>query len=192
LPDGSVFSFSQPVRVSAGGYDSETLTVDLVFLNPEQSAAETQQVNGMISEATPTKLWAGYWGAPHPYIDVVNSEYGTHRSYNGGVYESYHYGIDFGGGVGIEIWAPAPGRVVFTGPLDIRGNVTILDHGLGVYTGYFHQSEILVNVGDQVETGQVIGLVGGTGRVSGAHLHWEVWVNGVAVQPMDWLARIYP
>jgi murein DD-endopeptidase MepM/ murein hydrolase activator NlpD len=192
LPDGSTFAFSQPVRVSSGGYDSETLTVDLVFLNPEQSAAETVQVNGMISQATPTKLWAGYWGPPHPYIDVVNSEYGTHRSYNGGVYESYHYGIDFGGGVGIEIWAPAPGRVVFTGPLDIRGNATILDHGLGVYSGYFHQSEILVNVGDQVETGQVIGLVGGTGRVSGAHLHWEVWVNGVAVQPMDWLARIYP
>ncbi len=191
-PDGSAFEFSQPVRVASGGYDRETLTVDLQFLNPEQSAAETIEVNKLIVEATPTKLWSGYWGAPHPYIGVINSEYGVHRSYNRGVYESYHYGTDFGGGVGIEIWAPAPGKVVFAGALLLRGNATIIDHGWGVYTGYFHQSEILVAVGDRVETGQVIGLVGGTGRVSGAHLHWEVWVNGVAVEPMDWLARIYP
>jgi murein DD-endopeptidase MepM/ murein hydrolase activator NlpD len=191
-PDGSAFEFSQPVRVEDGGYDRETLTVDLQFLDPEQSAAETVEVNKLIVEATPTKLWSGYWGAPHPYIGVINSEYGVHRSYNQGVYENYHYGTDFGGGVGIEIWAPAPGKVVYAGPFEIRGNVTIIDHGWGIYTGYFHQSEILVAVGDQVEIGQVIGLVGGTGRVSGAHLHWEVWVNGVSVEPMDWLARIYP
>lgn len=192
LPDGSAFSFSQPVRVASGGYASETLTVDLQFLDPERSDAETSEVYAMVAEATPTKLWSGYWGPPHPYIDVINSEYGIHRSYNQGVYESYHFGIDFGGGVGIQAWAPAPGKVVFAGPMDIRGNLTILDHGWGVYTGYFHQSEIMVSVGDQVETGQVIGLVGGTGRVTGAHLHWEVWVGGVAVEPMDWLARVFP
>ncbi len=192
MANGSTFTFTQPVRVVQGGYDSETLTVDLQFLDPDKSDAETAQVNTMVMEATPTKMWGGYWGPPHPYIDVVNSEFGIHRSYNQGVYQNYHFGIDFGGGVGIEIWAPAPGTVVFTGPMEIRGNMTIIDHGWGVYTGYFHQSEILVNVGDQVQTGQLIGLVGGTGRVSGAHLHWEVWVGGVAVEPMDWLARIYP
>ncbi|MEX1071494.1 MAG: peptidoglycan DD-metalloendopeptidase family protein [Anaerolineales bacterium] len=192
LPDGSAFEFSQPVRITGGGYDRETLTVDLEFLNPESSAAETVEVNKLLVEATPTKIWSGYWGAPHPYINVINSEYGVHRSYNGGIYESYHYGVDFGGGVGIEVWAPAPGKVIFAGPLELRGNATIIEHGWGVYTGYFHQSEILVAVGDQVEIGQVIGLVGGTGRVSGAHLHWEVWVNGVSVEPLDWLARIYP
>lgn len=192
LPGGASFVFVQPVRVSLGGYEAETLTVDLAYLDPEKSAAETLQVSQMVLEATPTKLWAGYWGPPHPYVDVLNSEYGVHRSYNGGIYESFHYGTDFGGGVGIEIWAPAPGIVVFAGSLELRGNATIIDHGWGVYTGYFHQSEIMVQVGDQVQTGQVIGLVGGTGRVSGAHLHWEVIVNGVPVEPLDWLARIYP
>lgn len=192
LADGAAFTFTQPVRVARGGFDSESLTVDLQFLDPELSEEETGRVTAMMTEATPTKLWSGYWGAPHPYIDVINSEYGIYRSYNGGVYQNYHTGVDFGGGVGIEIWAPAPGKVVFAGLLDIRGNFTVIDHGWGVYTTYSHQSEILVHEGDQVETGQVIGLVGNTGRSTGAHLHWEVWVGDVAVEPLDWLARIFP
>jgi len=61
-----------------------------------------------------------------------------------------------------------------------------------VYTAYMHQSEILVEVGDRVEAGQLIGLVGGTGRVQGPHLHWEVWVGGVQVDPLDWLKQAYP
>ncbi|HQX18297.1 MAG TPA: M23 family metallopeptidase, partial [Anaerolineales bacterium] len=60
------------------------------------------------------------------------------------------------------------------------------------YSGFWHQSELLVSVGDFVEQGQVIGLVGGTGRVTGAHLHWEVWVNGAQVNPLEWLNQIFP
>jgi murein DD-endopeptidase MepM/ murein hydrolase activator NlpD len=92
----------------------------------------------------------------------------------------------------LQIFAPAAGRIVFAAPLTVRGNATIIDHGLGVYSGFWHQSEILVQVGDMVEQGQVIGLVGGTGRATGAHLHWEVWVNGVQVNPLDWLYQAYP
>jgi len=68
----------------------------------------------------------------------------------------------------------------------------VIDHGWGVYTAYGHQSEILVQVGDQVQKGQLIGLVGETGRVSGPHLHWEVIVGGVQVDPLQWLAREFP
>jgi hypothetical protein len=89
-------------------------------------------------------------------------------------------------------WIFAAGRVVFAAPLTVRGNATIIDHGWGVYSGVWHQSQMLVNVGDMVEQGQVIGLVGGTGRATGAHLHWEVWVNGVQVNPLDWLDQPYP
>jgi murein DD-endopeptidase MepM/ murein hydrolase activator NlpD len=81
---------------------------------------------------------------------------------------------------------------VFAGPLTVRGNATVIDHGQGVYTGYLHQSEILVSVGEMVEPGQIIGKVGGTGRVTGPHLHWEVWVGGVQVEPMDWLEQEFP
>jgi murein DD-endopeptidase MepM/ murein hydrolase activator NlpD len=74
----------------------------------------------------------------------------------------------------------------------VRGNTTFIDHGWGVFTGYLHQSEIDVAVGDVIQTGQTIGLVGGTGRVTGPHLHWEIWVGGVPVDPLDWVANSYP
>jgi murein DD-endopeptidase MepM/ murein hydrolase activator NlpD len=92
----------------------------------------------------------------------------------------------------LAIYAPAPGRVVFAGPLEVRGNATFIDHGWGVYSAYYHQEEIQVQVGDVVEAGQIIGIVGKSGRVSGPHLHWELWVNGVPVEPLDWLARVFP
>ena len=82
--------------------------------------------------------------------------------------------------------------MVFTGALTVRGNATVIDHGWGVYTAYAHQTEVHVSEGDWVETGQVIGLVGETGRVTGPHLHWEVIVGGVQVDPMYWLSQAYP
>jgi murein DD-endopeptidase MepM/ murein hydrolase activator NlpD len=91
-----------------------------------------------------------------------------------------------------NIYASAPGRVVFAGPMTIRGNTTFIDHGQGVYSGYAHQSEIMVKVGDQVQAGQIIGLIGSTGRVTGPHLHWDIWVNGNQVDPFDWVENNYP
>ena len=86
----------------------------------------------------------------------------------------------------------ADGVVVFAGPLTVRGNATMIDHGQGIYTGYMHQSEIFVEPGQRVKAGDLIGLVGGTGRVEGPHLHWEVWVGGIQVDPIDWLMNSYP
>ena len=67
----------------------------------------------------------------------------------------------------MNIYAPAPGVVVYTGTLTVRGNSVVIDHGWGVYTGYWHQKEIMVKVGDKVEPGQIIGQIGATGRVTG-------------------------
>ncbi len=113
-----------------------------------------------------------------PYSDCWPSQYGSRRSYNGRAYIYFRTGLDFCGGVGTEILAPTAGKVIFAGPLTVRGNAVMIDHGWGVYTGYMHMSEILVQVGDLVQPGQKIGLVGGTGRVTGPHLHWEVWAGG--------------
>lgn len=85
--------------------------------------------------------------------------------------------------------AAARGRVVFAAPLPIRGNSVIIDHGLGVLSGYHHLSEIAVAVGQQVNAGDVIGRVGATGLATGPHLHWEVIVRGVTVDPLVWTER---
>jgi len=189
---GDTFQFSQPVRIESGNFGRANLFVDPQFLDDEVSAAETARVIEMLSAATSPKLWSGLWGWPHDLVDDVTSEYGLFRTYNGGITQGFHYGTDFGGGALLNIYAPAAGKVIFAGPMDIRGNATFIDHGWGVYTAYYHQQELLVHEGDLVEAGQTIGIVGKTGRVSGPHLHWEVWVNGVPVEPLDWLARVFP
>ena len=196
LADGSKQAFEQMVLVTSGNYYSEVLSVPPETIDPVVSERENQQISSITSPSTPMQFWNGVFSSPGVYPDQFTSRFGVRRTYHGIgtdlVVEGFHAGLDFAGGEGLQIFAPAAGRIVFAAPLTVRGNATIIDHGWGVYSGIWHQSEILVNVGDVVEQGQVIGLVGGTGRVTGAHLHWEIWVNGVQVNPMDWLNEAYP
>lgn len=189
---GEAFEFSQMVYVEDGGYGRETLTVDPLYLDLTVDRAESEFIASMTQEATPVKMWSAYFSKPTPFDIFINSHFGTRRSYNGSEFNFFHSGTDFGGGTGADVICPADGKVVFAGPLDIRGNATLIDHGWGIYTGYWHQSEIFVEVGDEVKEGQIIGLVGNTGRSSGAHLHWEVWAGGVQVEPIDWLVELFP
>ncbi|MBI3159268.1 MAG: peptidoglycan DD-metalloendopeptidase family protein [Chloroflexi bacterium] len=192
LADGSSFSYQQLVAVRSGRYDSERITVSENYLDDQQSLRENELVEGLVAEFTPEKLWSGLFILPTPYGDVINSYFGTRRSYNGSPYDYFHTGVDWGGGEGTPVLAPAAGIVVFAGLLEVRGNATIIDHGWGVYTGYWHQSRLDVEVGDVVSPGEAIGVVGNTGRSTGAHLHWEIWVGGVQVEPLDWLYQTYP
>ena len=195
LPNGAHFAFSQMVPVFAGDflYDAP-LIVDPATIDPEVTRPEDAQWTALALPVSAEKLWDGVFLAP---VDAVFAEcwpsrYGSRRAYNNSDYIYFHTGLDFCGGVGDNVYAPAPGSVVFAGPLSVRGNAIMIDHGHGIYTGYMHLSEILVEVGESVGTGQLIGKVGGTGRVTGPHLHWEVWVGGVQVDPLDWLQQAYP
>ena len=144
---------------------------------------------------TPTRQWSEIFSLPVAEPYCIKSWYGDRRSYNGSDYTYFHTGLDYGVCSDINpfaIYAPAPGTVVFAGQLTVRGNATIIDHGWGIFSGFWHQESILVNVGDQVSPGQEIGKIGATGRVNGPHLHWEIWANGVQVDPQDWLDRLYP
>ncbi|MEX2143324.1 MAG: LysM peptidoglycan-binding domain-containing protein, partial [Anaerolineales bacterium] len=156
-PDGASFSFSQPVRVLSGGYARASLFVVEELLDAQLSSGETTRIRELMTPVTEEKLWTRLWGWPHDLVNEVTSEFGVFRVYNGGLAESYHYGTDFGGGALLNIYAPAPGRVVFAGAMDVRGNATVIDHGWGVYTGYWHQEEIYVAEGDLVEPGEIIG-----------------------------------
>jgi murein DD-endopeptidase MepM/ murein hydrolase activator NlpD len=196
LPDGSKQSFEQSVLVLSGNYNQENILInDPATIDPVVTVPEEEHVREIVAAATPQRFWEGIFQSPAVYQEYT-SFYGNRRTYivqnSESTIQGFHTGLDFAGGEGLQIKSPAPGKVVFAGPLTVRGNATIIDHGWGVYSGFWHQSKIDVQVGDVVETGQVIGLVGGTGRVTGAHLHWEVWVNGVQVNPFDWLQREYP
>ncbi len=119
---------------------------------------------------------------------IVTSRFGGNRVYNGGVLSGRHTGVDFRRAIGEPIQATADGRVVLAELLKIRGNVVIIDHGYGVFSQYAHLSQILVQPGDIVHRGQLIGLAGATGRTNGPHLHFEIIVNGNPVDPLKWLA----
>lgn len=195
LPNGSSWSFSQRVPVVSGDYPFDPdLLVDPATIDPQVTEPENEQWQALADPVTGEKLWQGQFTNPVDLVfaDCWTSTYGNRRSYNGSGYLYFHTGLDFCGAVGNSIFAPAAGEVVFAGPMTVRGNATMINHGWGVYTAYMHQSEILVQVGERVEAGQMIGKVGGTGRVSGPHLHWEVWVGGMQVDPADWLLESYP
>jgi murein DD-endopeptidase MepM/ murein hydrolase activator NlpD len=197
LPDGSRQSYEQMVIVQSGFYpDDPLLVVDPETIDPAVTEPETRQILELTRPATPTRYWNGIFRSPAYFPDCFTSRYGNRRVYQGKAtetqYYSFHSGLDFCGGEGLPITAPADGVVIFAGFLTVRGNATIIDHGWGVYSGFWHQSEIKVEAGQTVTKGDLIGLVGGTGRVTGAHQHWEVWVNGIQVNPMEWLSNTYP
>lgn len=195
LEDGTPFGFSQLVQVNDGGYIYEEIPgVDPVTLDPSVNKPEDEQWKALTEPVTSERLWEGTFKFPSPahFYDCWPSTFGRRRSYNQSGYFYFHTGLDVCGQVGTEIYAPAVGEVVFTGELTVRGNAIMVNHGWGIYSGFMHLSEILVDIGDIVEPGQLIGKVGDTGRVTGPHLHWEVWAGGVQVDPLDWLAQEYP
>ena len=193
LSDGTQFSFEQMVVLEALGYATEKINgVESETLDPTITQPEDDKVAQVVAKATPEKYWNGVFTVPGYDPNWITSWFGTRRAYNGGPVTAFHTGVDYGGGTGLAVKAAAPGVVVLAEPLTVRGGAIIIDHGWGVYTGYYHQSELKVKVGDTVQAGQEIGLYGGTGRVTGPHLHWDLFVNGVQVNPLTWLEKSFP
>lgn len=144
----------------------------------DREAAELQAIYG---SGTGAPQWSGPWQLP---VDSkVTGLFGTRRIMNGKPAPT-HNGVDQRGKPGTPVAAAASGRVAYVGTQLIRGNVVVLDHGGGVFTTYAHFHEVRVAVGDRIERGQVIGTIGKTGRITAPHLHWEVHICGVAVDPI--------
>ncbi|MBC7875770.1 MAG: LysM peptidoglycan-binding domain-containing protein [Anaerolineales bacterium] len=199
LPDGSVQSYEQMILIVSGYYADITLSVPSETLDPSVTEPENQQIISVVSTATTTKNWQQEFNIPVALPFCIKDWFGIRRTYLGQGTDiklnGFHSGVDYGvcsESNPYDIYAPAPGTVVFTAPLTVRGNATIIDHGWGVYSGFWHQEESYVTVGQFVKTGELIGKIGSTGRVTGAHLHWDLWVNGVQVEPLDWLIQAYP
>jgi murein DD-endopeptidase MepM/ murein hydrolase activator NlpD len=192
------FSIEQNILLVSGGFRKEDLSVEQTTIEPDIIQSEDKQIQSILNPISQKKLWKDKF--KFPVIGSLSdstigftSYFGNRRSYNNGSLLGFHGGLDFLVVLqDLNIYATAPGRVVFAGPMTIRGNTTFIDHGQGVYSGYAHQSEIKVAVGDIVQTGQIIGIIGKTGRVTGPHLHWDVWVNGNQVDPFDWINNTYP
>jgi murein DD-endopeptidase MepM/ murein hydrolase activator NlpD len=186
-------SLTTEVIVTAGrfGYERIDLPADRTsLLDPAIIAAEQQRLDTIQHTFTSERRWTT--PLQRPCVGTITAYYGTHRAYNAGPYTSYHSGVDFRAPTGTPVYAAAAGTVVMAEPLTVRGNVVFIDHGWGVLTGYWHLSSTEVVVGQYVEQGQLIARVGNTGLSTGSHLHWEMWINGISVDALQWLEESFP
>ena len=157
---------------------------------PYVVSAEAERLAAATARFSAERGWQG--PLERPVAGTISSYFGSRRSYEGGPYTSYHSGTDIRAPAGTPVRAAAGGTVVLAEPLDIHGNMVVIDHGWGLLTGYAHLSVIGVQVGQRVAGGEEIGKVGNTGLSTGNHLHWEVWVGGVSVDGAQWLTEFYP
>ncbi len=181
------------VLVEAGRFNYERIDVPASrtgLLAPSTYASDRERFDEVRNIFTPERSWTAPF--QRPCGGSISAYFGSHRSYNGGPYTSYHSGVDFRAPQGTPVHAAAAGTVVLAEPMGLWGNAIVIDHGWGVLTGYGHLSAIDVQVGQQVLKGDSIGKVGNTGLSTGSHLHWETWVGGNSVDGLRWLESSYP
>lgn len=150
---------------------------------------EFDRVDAFKQIVSPERYWNGK--LLRPSQGRVSSEYGVRRYYNGEFAENYyHRGVDYAAGTGTPVVAPAPGYIRLVGRVangfELHGNTVGIDHGQGLLSIMIHLSRIDVNEGDFVSAGQRVGGIGSTGAATGPHLHWGLYMNQVAVDPVPW------
>lgn len=179
-----------PIQVVDAGYP----TYDIVLppdkgdlLAPELVQAELERMTALWSVQSTPPQWRRRFQRPIADEFLTSAPFGQRRSYNGGPVSGFHAGQDFAAPEGAPVVAPAAGTVVLAEPLIVRGNAVLIDHGGGIFSGYWHLVDIAVSAGQPVQPGDLLGHVGTTGLSTGNHLHWELRVNGFAADPMQWL-----
>lgn len=170
------------LTVYDGGFDYVDLQVEPsdsdLLLDQARIDAERARVEGAVAVYTPQRYWSGAWA--EPTVGTTTSNFGEMRSVNGGAYYP-HTGTDIASDEGTPVYAPAAGVVALAEEQYLYGNVIYIDHGIGLFTGYGHLSQILVTAGQYVDQGDLIALMGTTGFSTGPHLHWEARLHGVLI-----------
>lgn len=145
------------------------------------------EIVAVTRKATPSILWKGAFAQlSNSKVEANFADERTYTYKGEPVDTAYHLGYDLSVTKQYPVEAANSGKVAFTGPLGIYGNTVILDHGLGLFTLYGHLSAIGVKVGDSIERRGVLGRTGETGLAGGDHLHYGVYLGGVAILPVEW------
>jgi murein DD-endopeptidase MepM/ murein hydrolase activator NlpD len=190
---GAVHEVQGTVAIAGTQHPVQELNVQagvMAVVTNEGRELEARTLADAFAAVGPMPRW------DRPFIVPVEgrhtSPFGLPRRYVRGGPVSYHLGTDIAAPTGTPIRATNDGVVRVSGMYPIKGGLVIIDHGFGLSSLYFHQSELAVTAGAVVERGQVIGFVGSTGLSTGPHLHWEMRVDGVPTAPLAWVGRRWP
>lgn len=189
----STLTHGATLRVVARQFRRRMLRVAPDYVNPPPDLlarimSEARFLEGVFAASDAEGAWRD--GFVRPVPGRANSSFGTRSVFNGEA-RNPHAGTDFLSGAGTPIRAPAGGRVVAARELYFSGNTVILDHGLGMFSMLAHMSRMDVREGQVVTRGEIVGLVGATGRVTGPHLHWALRLGAARVDPLSAL-RVLP
>jgi murein DD-endopeptidase MepM/ murein hydrolase activator NlpD len=173
---GGALDLSRSVEIHEARYRTETLSVAPEFVQPGPEALQQIEEEKALKEkifaaSAPEPLWSGDFR--RPVAAQSTGSFGVRRTFNGKL-ESVHKGMDFRAPAGTPVRAGNSGVVVLAARLYYEGNCVVIDHGMGLYTISMHLSRIDVREGQHVNGGEIVGLSGATGRVTGPHLHWAV------------------
>jgi len=187
-------TLSYPLHVQSKAFDTRNLRVDPRFVDPPKEEipriqAETALQAKVFAVLTPERLWTGPF--VRPVEGVSTGRYGELSVFNGEP-RSRHRGTDFRAATGTPVRAPARGRVALSKDLYFSGGSVILDHGQGLFSHLAHLSRLDAEEGTIAEAGQVVGLAGATGRVTGPHLHWSARLGPASIDPTSLLEVLGP
>lgn len=182
---GGIIKKDVEIQVASADFRTQNLTlpkekVDLDEETLKRVNLEKEEIDKIWDISTADPLWNGNF--IKPVEGDIDDNFGFRRVINGEP-RSPHTGVDIDAPEGTPVYAANEGRVVFTGDQFFSGKGLVIDHGLGLLTMYFHLSEIVATVGEDVKKGQIIARVGKTGRATGPHLHWGIRLNGARVNP---------
>jgi murein DD-endopeptidase MepM/ murein hydrolase activator NlpD len=173
------------VSVQAEKFRVQSMTLPKDQVDPDEAALkrielEKEKVKAVLAGFTPERLWGA--GFLVPVEGTITGAFGSKRILNGQP-RNQHNGEDIAADLGTPVKATNDGVVRMVDEHFFSGKGVILDHGLGLFTMYFHLDTTAVKEGERVKRGDVIGTVGQSGRATGPHLHWGVWLNGSRVNP---------
>lgn len=173
------------LNIRPNDYEEQRLNVDRKYVEPDQAQLDRIFAERKIIDAALTRYRAADTTAiamSAPVGGRRSSSFGLRRFFNDQP-RSPHKGMDIAAATGTPVLSPLLGTVAATGNFYFNGNTVIIDHGQGFVSLYCHLSKISVEPGAQIDTGEILGEVGATGRVTGAHLHFATYLNGTAVDP---------
>lgn len=185
MDDGRVVRRKLTIDVLARKFPTTELKVERKFVqlskaDQERARRESKEVGAIYRRITADLVADEAYTVPIP--GGTGRNFGERRIFNGQP-RSPHSGADLRAKTGTPVHATNRGRVALAKSLFFSGNTVVLDHGLGVYSVYAHLSRLDVEKGDIVDNGEIVGLVGATGRVTGPHLHWAIRAQAARIDP---------